>query len=237
MKGVRHHGHIRLGVAADAAPPRAGEVFSTPLEDTFNGIRFEVRRMVEYVRMARKDPLVVDTARYIAERSGAAADAMGYPTQSMTDQDKKLLFLEGILYWCQESYFYVCDPNGIEYIQTPDRMMRQKNTPEEMLKLFWGPISTRMAQARGIDPSTLQMPDGRAIGDCEEGVTLALSLCVALDITPVRFQFGGNEGTLHHVWCGVHAGGDWHQFDVTQSGYGLDQVIPFENYDHLDFEV
>lgn len=227
----------RLGISVDAPPPKAGDVISTPIPDDFDGIRFEVSRMVEYVRAAKRDPLVVDTARYIAERSAAASDQMGSPVVAMSDSERKLLFVEGIVYWCQENYFYVCDPAGIELMQTSGRMIRQQRTPRELLEVFFNPIMNRMAQARGVDPSGIHMPDGRAIGDCEEGVVLSLSLCVALDIVPVRFEFGGNDGTLHHVWSGVHTGEAWHQFDVTQPTLGVDQVLPFENYDTLDFEA
>lgn len=226
----------RLGISVDSPPPKAGEVVSTPIPDDFDGIRFEVARMVEYVRAAKRDPLVVDTGRYIAERSAAAIEQMGYPTSTMTDSERKLLFVEGIIYWCQENFFYVCDPSGIEYMQTPGRMIRQQRSPAELLEIFFDPINRRMAHARGVDPAS-SMPDGRAVGDCEEGVILSLSLCVALDIVPVRFEFGGNDGTLHHVWSGVHTGEAWHQFDVTQPTLGLDQVLPFENYDTLDFEA
>ena len=222
-----------------APSPRVGEVVSTPIPDTFQGIRFEVGRMVEHVRNARRDAMVLDVARYIAERTAVAANAMGVDINSMTESEKKLLFLEGIVYWCQESFFFVSDPTGIEVMETPARQLRRYRTPAEILEIFWGPILKRMGKARGIDTSSIEMPEGRAVGDCEEGVCLSLGLATALDIAPVRFEFGGAKGTgtLHHVWSGVYVGDELHQFDVTQPQLGLGEVLPFEHYDFLEFEV
>lgn len=227
----RQGGNTRLGVAATARPPRAGEVFATPLDPGFGGIRFEVQRAVEYVREGRKDPLVVDTARYIAYLAADTAKQMG---ASDEEANSKLTAFEGIHYWCQANFHYVQDPTDIEYMQTANRMIRQKYTPAEILEWIWKPIAEGMANVRGFDISELKLPEGKAIGDCEEAApVLVCSLCVALDIYPVKFIFGGNDGTLHHVWAGAHTGDGWHESDITQTRFKLDETVPFDHHDEL----
>lgn len=209
--------------------PGPGEIFVTPLEPTFNGIRFEVGRAVEHVLAGRRDPLVVDFARYISDRSCLAAEQAGV---DLTPANVKYIQFEGILYWMHDNTHYVQDPTNVEFMETPGRMLRRKLTPQEFLDVIWDSIAQRMAAAHGGDYSRMSNPEGRAVGDCEEIVTLHLSLCMALDIYPVRFQFGGVGDTLHHVWGGADLGNDdWHEADATQKGFGVDEILPFDDND------
>lgn len=226
--GIRSH---RLGISATAAPPRSGEVYRTPIEDTFDGIRFEVSRMLESVKDSRREPLVVDTARYLAQGAVDYAIQMG---ENVTEANQKLYMLEGFHWWCQHYCFFLQDPTGIEYFQIPQRMIRQKLTPVEILEWIWSPVRNGMALSRGIDPSSLSTPEGKASGDCEEFVALELAFCVSVDIYPVKFIFGGNDGTLHHVWGAAHTGDGWHQSDPTQKGFKLDETLPFDHYDEVE---
>jgi len=224
----------RLGIAIDAAPPAYGEVLRTPLEDDFGGIRFEVGRAVQYVKEGGADPLVVDTARYCAMLARDTAEQLGFP---VTPENAKLIDLEGVFLWVQANFVYVDDPTGVEVMQTAPRMLRQKMTPHEVLEWMWAPIRDGMALARGIDPSELSCPEGKVIGDCEEAACLLLAMAAALDIGPLKFRFGGNDGQLHHVWASAMAGGEWRDMDATQRQLGFDQFLPFDHFDELEVEL
>lgn len=224
----------KMGIAINAPPPEPGQEFRTPLEDDWNGIRFEVGRAVEYVRQGRTDPLVVDTARYVSMLSRETAEQMGF---EVTPENAKLIDLEGLFYWVRNKFCYVDDPTGAEVMQTAARMIRQMETPREILEWIWAPIRDGMAEARGVDQGLLHVPEGKAIGDCEEGVILILTLAASLDIAPIKFRFGGNEGTLHHVWGSAFAGGEWREMDVTQKHLAFDQHLPFDHYDEFEIEL
>jgi hypothetical protein len=226
----------RAGTHAMSAPsPVDGEVRRTALPDTFDGIRFQIGRMVKYVQDARKDPLVIDTARLAAVHYAKFVEEMsareGNPISA---HNNKTIMLEGIDIWCRHHFCYVNDPPNIEVIQTPRRMVKMTKVAREVLEHIMEPFYAAMEE---VDPAFYRgsySPPPAFIGDCDEPVALMLAMCCCLDITPVRFRFGGNEGTLHHVWGRVFADGNWYDSDLTEPGYKLGDVSTFEAYEEVE---
>lgn len=239
MRGSRDRvGDLRGSRSMSAPSPAAGEVRRTALPDTFDGIRYEIGRMVRYVQDARKDPLVIDTARIVAIQFGElvreVSKSEGRPVEV---HNNKTLALEGIDLWCRDHFRYVNDPANVELMQTPRRMIKTTKVPREVLEHIMEPFYAAMEQA---DPSFYRgnySPPPVFIGDCEEAVCMMLGMCAALDITPVRFRFGGNGGTLHHVWGKIQADGVWYDSDLTEPEYRLGDFSDFEAFEELEIPL
>lgn len=96
------------------------------------------------------------------------------------------------------------------------------------------PYYQAMERADGSFNRASYSPPPTYIGDCEESVSLMLGMCGALDIAPVKFRFGGNGDTLHHVWGRVLADGNWYDSDITEPGYKLGEYSPFDHYEEYE---
>lgn len=224
--------------ALQADLPQDGEVLRTSLPDTFDGIRFEIGRMVKYVQDGRKDPLLIDTARQIASGYGEFVAEMGRRDGRTIDvHNNKTLYVEGIDLWCREHFTYVNDPPNVEVIQTGRRMLKQTKLPREIIAHIMEPFYKAMEEA---DPSfnrSSYTPPPRYTGDCDEAAVMFCTLCACLDIAPVQFRFGGNDGTLHHVWSRVQADGNWYDSDLTEPGYRLGDFSQFAAYESVEIPL
>lgn len=232
--------------ALDAPPPGSGEIRRTALPDTFDGIRFEIGRMKKYVESARNDPWLTDFASWICASYGKmAGDAAAL--QGGLVADKRLVDCEALDLWCREHFAYVNDPPNIEVIQTPRRMVKQTLVPTDVLKCILEPFYEEFSQAAPNLYVEGYVPPALYYGDCDEAVVCFLGLSVALSESrspemngpgagPLRayFRFGGNDGTLHHVWARVRI--DEHEIDAdhTEPGYKIGDFSPFEAYEEVE---
>ena len=221
--------------AIDAPPPRDGEVIRTTLPDTFDGIRWEIGRMVRYVQEARKDPLVIDAARQVVSRGGRFIEEMSARNgRPISSHQNKVVQAECIDLWCRDVFYYVNDPANIEVIQTPRRMIKQTMISREVIDHVMGPFYRAMERD---DPSFYResyTPPPLYAGDCDEPSALMMAMCAAVEIQPVKFRFGGSNGTLHHVWGCVNCDGEWYDSDLTEPGYKLGECSEFEHYEDLE---
>jgi hypothetical protein len=229
--------------AISAPSPADGEVRRTTLPDTFDGIRFEIGRMVKYVQDARKDPLLIDTARLICSQYGrfikAASEAEGHPIDV---HNNKTIFAEGLDLWCRDHFCYINDPPNIEVIQTPRRMIKQTRIPREVIEQIMGPFYKALAENDPALAKKVMSGKGNQIvpvftGDCDEAATAVLSLAACADLGPLRFRFGGHDGTLHHVWARMYADGDWYDSDITEPSYRLGDHSEFEAYEEVEIPL
>lgn len=195
-------------------------------------------RMVAYVQEARKDPLVIDAARLAAVHFGKFVEEMSAREgKPIIAHNNKTIALEGIDIWCRHHFCYVNDPANVEFMQTPRRMIKQTRVPREVLEHFMEPYYKAMENADASFDRASYSPPPLYIGDCEEAVSLMLGMCAALDITPIKFRFGGTGGTLHHVWGQVQADGEWYDSDLTEPEYRLGDFSDFEHYDELEIPL
>jgi hypothetical protein len=176
--------------AVSAPSPRSGEVKRTSLPDTFDGIRYEIGRMVQYVKDSVHDRAVLRQAERIqAERlrNGPSMNGAG-----LGASDERALKLQAIDEWCRAHFRYVNDPPNIEVIQTPGRMVKQTQVPPEVIQYLMTPFYDAFTQA-GIDVSGY-VPPATYVGDC---VPFSQKVIVqdergAYKIVPV--------GDLEHCW-------------------------------------
>lgn len=235
--------------ALNAPPPGSGEIRRTALPDTFDGIRFEIGRMGKYVEAVRNDPWMADfSGRICSSYAGMAGSFAAMQGKDLSQTDQRLVCCEALDLWCRDHFAYVNDPPNIEVIQTPKRMVKQTLVPSEVVKSILEPFYEEFSQA---DPSFYvegYMPPPMYFGDCDEAVVCYLGLCVAMPKTgvdlemngpgggPVRafFRFGGNDGTLHHVWARVRVGENEIDADHTEPGYKIGDFSRFEAYEEVE---
>lgn len=218
---------------SDPSPVR-GHSFSRDIPNDGSGIKFEIGRMVRYVRDSRKDPVIVRTARMVAQICKA--------------KDKKCE-MAAMFQWAKNHFRYVNDQVEGEAIQTPAAQIAEINTPGDVINAILGPDLVQQMSGFGVAGRTLQLPNqiacascfrknlsgpeliGKTNGDCDEGATFLSSMLAAIGITP-RFRFGGSaEGAdganWHHVWVqGLTEAGDWVDMDITEDDAKLGWSYP-----------
>lgn len=227
--------------ALSAPPPGDGEVLRTALPDSFDGIRFEIGRMIKYVQDARKDPLMIDTARVICTQFGKFVEQVSQAEGRGVDvHNNKTLYIEALDIWCRDHFCYLNDPPNVEVIQTPRRMVKQTRIPREVIEHIMAPFYRAMEEA---DPAMAKHILGQYeappifSGDCDEAASVIMALAACVDVGPLRFRFGGNDGTLHHVWARAYADGKWYDSDITEPTYRLGDHSKFEAYEEVEIPL
>lgn len=218
--------------AINAPSPKDGEVRRTALPDTWDGIRFEIGRMIQYVKDAGADPLVLNHVRRVCEDHFREPASLS----GRDGEDPARLCLEAIDAWCRRHFCYVNDPPGVEVLQTPRRMIKQTKVPPEVIRSIIAPFLEAMKSVQ--DPALIDayQPPPVTSGDCDEGGDLEIGMCAAAPARPaaLRFRFGGHGGTLHHVWSRVGCGGKWVDADLTEPDYALGDFSKFEHHEEVE---
>lgn len=221
--------------AIDAPAPGDGQIVRTALPDTFDGIRFEIGRMAKYVAEARRDPVVIDAARQAASRWALIVQQLSEQDGNPIDvHNNKTIALEGIDIWCRQHFCYQNDPAGIEFIQTPRRMIKTTQMSRDVLMRFMEPFYRALESENPAFQRGSVAPASICIGDCDEGSILVCAMAAAIDITPVAFAFGGDGGTLHHTWAKVNADGEWYDSDITEPSFRLGDKSRFDHYEEYE---
>jgi hypothetical protein len=178
--------------------PGPGETRHFRLPDQFDGIRFEVGRIIKMIQEAKRDPLVIETARKIAALSTSGR-------KIKDDADRRFYTLKGIHAWCKEHFVYVDDPAHIELIQTPNRMLRGLEIPPQLHMAMWKPIAKELGG---------KLPKPKIAGDSDEAATLVLALLAAVGFEHLKVRCGGTEDVVHYVWGGVETDGYVYDLDI-----------------------
>jgi hypothetical protein len=213
--------------ALNAPPPGDGEVRRTALPDTFDGIRFEIGRMIGYVKASVNDPVI---RRHTESICGAATRSAQMNGFSMGEAEERDLSLQVIDKWCREHFVYVNDPPNVEVLQTPRRMIKCAYVPSEVIRSIIDPFYEVMATVASPDLVNAYEAGGLYNSQC------AVAPCTA-PIRPLRFRFGGHNGTLHHVWSRVGCGDKMIDADLTEPGYGLGDFSKFEHYEEVEIPL
>lgn len=228
--------------ALEAPAPKAGEVRRTALPPTFDGIRFEIGRMVLYVQEAAQDPFMAEHTQAVCREFSDMMDRAARMNGAALDgASPEILAVGAIDAWCRAHFCYVNDPPNIEVIQTPRRMVKQTRVPSAVIKEIIKPFYQAMATVAPREQVEAYEPPGVCWGDCDEGGTLFLSMCASApapaDLRPLRFRFGGHEETLHHVWSRARAGEEWIDSDLTEEGYQIGDASRFEHYEEIEIPL
>lgn len=216
----------------DTPIPAPNETVRTPLPDSFDGIRYEIGRIVKYIQEGHKDPAVIATAQKIAELASGTARQLKRKVNSDT---RDLIWLEGIHAWCHANFEHVSNPAGAELLKTPQRMIRELEIPELLSRAVWEPIRDQMAAAAGKNPAKLKLPSTKITGNSAMAACLVLTLASAVGITPLRLRFGGHDGTLYYAFASAYASDRWHDVDILLPKFG--KKLKFQHYEDLDIPI
>jgi hypothetical protein len=212
--------------------PAPGETVRTSLPDSFDGIRFEIGRLVKYIQEGHKEPAAITIAHQIVALAADTARQLG---REVTDKTRDFAYLEGIHAWCRAHFEHVENPAGAELIKTPARMLRELDIPEALSKAIWEPIRDSMAATAGKDPAVLTFPKPKTTGTTASAVTLLLTLVAAVGIIPIRIRCGGTAGTIHYVWGQVFIGERWHDVDILLPHCGTHRE--FDTYETMEIQI
>lgn len=204
-------------MAQEDSVPGPGEIRRSSLPDSADGIRYECARMIRFIQEGRKDPLVIETARKVAELGAGTARQLG---REVTNENRSLIQLEALHAWCRDQFEYIADPVAVELIQTPARQLRRLEFPEEMASGIWAPIRKAMAAREGRSAESLTLPRPKMCGDSDEAVIISLALAASLGIEPLKMRLGGSRGSIHYVWGAAWAAGAWQDFDILHEKFG-----------------
>lgn len=239
-RGLRREMAIgRASNSAISAPsPRDGEIIRTALPDTFDGIRFEIGRMIRYVQDAAKDPIVLShTAEICSSFANEAEAKLQMNGGTLAGTDPRHVAIQAIDNWCREHFVYVNDPPNIEVLQTPRRMIKATKVPPDVLRSIIEPFYEAMYQVAPQADVDAYEPPGLCVGDCDEAGDLYLSQCATIPcpepMDSLGFRFGGHDGTLHHVWAYVGCGDKMFDGDLTEPGYKLGDFSKFSHYEEV----
>lgn len=220
-----------------APPPGPGEVRRTALPETFDGIRYEIGRMIKYVEAARQDPVMLANTDAICRQYYQGLEHSAKMNgRTLAGADPRDICVNAIDAWCREHYVYVNDPPNIEVIQTPRRMVQMTKIPPAVLGHLIEPFYEAMLAVADEASVRAYQPPPVCIGDCDEGGTLFLSHCAACrhaSFDQLLFDFGGHDESIHHVWSGVVIDGKHIASDLTEPGYKLGDFSRFPHYEHV----
>jgi hypothetical protein len=224
--------------ALKSPPPKDGEIRRTALPDTFDGIRFEIGRMIEYIQASVEDPVVRGHTAEICSQAVRSAEMNGFTMGADQEQETALQAIDA---WCRDHFVYVNDPPNVEVLQTPRRMIKATKVPPEVIRSIIDPFYDAMLSVAPANAVEAYEPPGLCAGDCDEGGDLHLAQCANAPckkpLRPLRFRFGGHDGTLHHVWGYVGCAGKMVDADLTEPGYQLGDYSRFEHYEEVEIPL
>lgn len=197
--------------------------------------------MIRYVQAAADDPIVLGVTEQACSHylSGLEWSAR-MNGQSLEGVDPGKSCIEAIDRYCRDHFAYVNDPPNIEVIQTPRRMIQQTRVPPDVIRHVLGPCLEAMREVAGSELVDGYQPPPICFGDCDEGGTLFNGMCAACrmaQIRPLLFQFGGHDGTIHHVWSRVGIGDRFIDSDLTEPDYQLGDYSKFPHYENVEVSL
>ena len=194
--------------------------------------------MVKYVQDARRDKVVIDTARIVATQYAAFIEQMSDERGERIDAyNNKVLFAQGLDLWCRYHFTYVNDPTAYEVTQTPNRMIRMTKVPIDVLRKIMEPFYAAMEELEPTFHRGSHSPRAQFVGDCDEPHCVFLGMCACLDLGDPRFAFGGQGDHLHHVWGRIYIDEVPYDSDFTAPGLQFGEKLEFDNYDEVEIPL
>jgi len=201
---------------ATQSMPKPGEIRKTTLPDAFDGIRFEIQRLIRYIQDGCRHPLVIVTARRIVEEY--------LPWRQRDDALKDVEVLKVVHGWAQANYQHVPNPANVDIIETPVRQIKRLLVPPEAEAMIYEPFIRNAAALMKPQPPKIT-------GSLANSMSLVLCLLPALGIKRLRMRFGGHDGTIYYPWASACAGGRWHDLDILRP---FDDPEMFEQVEDLN---
>jgi len=188
-------------------------VSSLGLEKT-SKMDYDLNRLTERVLDARTDHIYFDFSRVIGPQYAKMVE--GFSTAEgnrIAAHNNKTLFLEAIDLWCRKRLGAAQEASGGKKIQDPrDAIVYAMKPWYEALELD-NPSEYKMKRR---EPAPIY------VGDEADAVATMMGLVACLDITPMRFVFGGRKengkDSYERVWAKIKADGNWYDSDIMTQG-------------------
>lgn len=205
-------------------------------------VRFDYGRMAQQVGDARKNGVCIDFSRIICAQFGKMVEHWsGREGKPVSAHNNKTLFLEAIDIWCrarlgnrQESSQWTPSMN---YSRSPNSDTWTSN-PMDVIEHAMKPFYAAMALD---DPSRYKMGRQPAppayVGTHEDAIATALGLCACLEVQPLQFRLGMNDGQPEHIWGRVHADGKWYDIDLSRPEFKLGDHMSFQEYEEVEIPL
>lgn len=190
--------------------PKPGRALKTALSwDEGESMKFVLGRMTKYIRQGC-DSHVREQARALIETGDSRSPGLGT--------------LKNIHGWCAQHFVYMDDPENLQILETPSRMIRK-------IKALRAATDAAMGKFRGNDPRPVQAAPARIGGTSACATVLLLSLARAAGFHDLAIRLGGHEGVLHYAWGQVLTGREWYDVDILNESFGKSHR--FECYESL----
>lgn len=192
------------------------------------GLRFSVERMVEAVRNARKDEVMIDFARQAGTRfAGMAQDFSNLEGSPISAHNNKTLFLEGMDLWYR--YYF----SGAHDAEASFKTARARDIIVHVMTPWYEAMALD-------DPSHYRgrlTPPPAYVGDPVDAVASMLGACACLEIQPLQFRFGLEDGVPVHVWGRVNADQKWYDSDILNPNARLGERPKYDSYEEVEIPL
>lgn len=198
-------------------------------------VDYDLNRMTEQVLDARTDHIYFDMTRILGPQYARMVEKLStLEGNKIEAHNNKTLFLEAIDLWgrrrlgaAQPGLNRMGD-NGARKITDPrDAIVYTMEPWYEALELQ----DPRQYRMKRREPAPLY------VGDDADAAAAILGCAACLDITPLRFVFGGRKENgqeiYERVWAKVRADGNWYDSDVMTPG-SLGDRPSFPHYKEVE---
>lgn len=189
-------------------------------------VRFDYGRLAQMVQDSRKDGMLIDFGRNIcAHFQEMVKYWSAQEGRPVSGHNNKTLFLEAVDIWCRKRF---CNSGGSTWT----------SNPKDVIEFTMKPYYEAMALD---DPSRFKM--GRPgkppsyVGTHEDAIAIALGLCACLEVQPLQFRLGINNGTPEHIWGRAHADGKWYDMDFSRPEFKLGDYLEFQDYEEVEIPL
>lgn len=192
---------------------------------------YDLNRMTDRVLDARTDHIYFDFSRVIGPHYAKIVEKVSTDEgERIPAHNNKPLFLEAIDLWCRRRLGADQPKNpGAKKIEEPrDAIVHAMDQWYKALELD-NPAEFKLSR---------QGPPPVYVGDDVDAVATLMGLAACLDITPMRFVFGGRKvdgkEDYQRVWARIKADGTWYDSDIMTPGAVLGDRPDFPHYKEVE---
>jgi hypothetical protein len=192
---------------------------------------YDLNRMTERVLDARTDHIYFDFSRIIGPQYAKMVEKFSTAEgNQIPAHNNKTLFLEAIDLWCRKRLGADQDLNsGGKKTEDP------RDVLVYAMKPWYGALELD-------DPGQYKLNRREAppiyVGPDVDAVATVMGLAACLDITPMRFVFGGRKvdgkDDYQRCWAKIKADGNWYDSDIMTSGAVLGDRPEFPHYKEVE---
>lgn len=194
-------------------------------------VDYDLNRMTERVLDARTDHIYFDFSRIVGPQYAKMVEKFSTAEgNQIPAHNNKTLFLEALDLWCRQRLGGNQNPAaGAKKIEDP------RDALVYAMKPWYGALELD-------DPSQYKLNRREVppiyVGEEVDAVAALMGLAACLDITPMRFVFGGRKvdgkDDYQRCWAKIKADGNWYDSDIMTPGAVLGDRPDFPHYKEVE---